>query len=148
MKIILVDDDAYHYMDMRDDIMEYKKRIVELSDAISSNNQKIIELSLQLAQLRNESKEPVPPTTHDYPSDTTREEHTSTRWSMEDITLLKNRIFMTGTYFGTDRSIDTIHALFKSRTRAAVTAMIYQLGGTVKKGIVQPRLHPKQKGEI
>ncbi len=136
MKIILVDEEAHHYMDMRDDIAEYKRYISELEALLNAIDSK---------------EEPVPfydeQSTHDYPVDTTREEHTSARWSDTDRTELSLRIFMTGTYYGDARTIENIHALFPYRTRASVTAMIYHLGGTVKKGIVNPRIQPKHKGE-
>jgi hypothetical protein len=84
---------------------------------------------------------------HKYPINTTKEEHTSARWSDYDIARITSRIFLTGTYYGVDREFNTVRALFPNRTRAAVTAMIYHLGGTVKNGIVHPRIQPKQKGE-
>jgi len=132
MKIILVDEEAHHYMDMRDDLAEYKRYIAELEALLNAID----------------SKDKAAPVCNDYPTDTTREEHTSVRWSDYDKETLTQRIFMTGKYYGADRHIERIHDLFPHRTRAAVTAMIYYLGGTVKKGLVHPRIQPKHKGEI
>jgi hypothetical protein len=61
--------------------------------------------------------------------------------------MLTDRIFMTGKYYGSDRTFDMIRALFPERTEASVKAMIYTLGGICKKGIVHPRIQPKHKGE-
>jgi cell division protein FtsB len=153
MKIILVDEEAHQYMDMRDDIAEYKERIAELSEEIKSLNKDIYDLQLKYKfsdLLTNEHTEAYNTAmevlrTHAYPTDTTREEHTSVRWSIRDKEMLTNRIFMTGKYYGIDRTFDMIRALFPERTEASVTAMIYHLGGTIKKGIVHPRIQPKQK---
>jgi len=141
MKIILVDEEAHQYMDMRDDLAEYKERIAELSSAIVGYLYQISELESKMGTHCNTPSDEQ--STHDYPTDTTREEHTSARWSDSDKLLLNKRIFMTGTYYGDARTIENIHALFPYRTRAAVTAMIYHLGGTVKKDIVNPRIQPK-----
>ena len=155
MKIILVDEEAHHYMDMRDDIAEYKERIAELSEEIESLNNDIYAL-----QLKYKFSDLVPDehteaydtamtalSTHDYPEGVTREEHTAARWSDYDRARITSRIFLTGTYYGSDREFSTIRALFPDRTEAAVKSMIYTLGGTIKKGIVHPRIQPKHKGE-
>jgi RimJ/RimL family protein N-acetyltransferase len=134
MKIILTDEEAHHYIDMRDDIEGYKKRIAELEELLNTIPSKDKQMTYY-----------DDPTIYYYPTDTTREEHTSARWSDYDIARITSRIFLTGTYYGVAREFNTVRALFPNRTRAAVTAMIYHLGGTVKKGIVHPRIQPKQK---
>jgi hypothetical protein len=136
MKIILENEEAYSYMDMKDDIAEYKRYINELEELLNKINSKEEQIPYYDEQF-----------THEYPADITREEHTSARWSDYDIARITSRIFLTGTYYGVAREFSTIRALFPNRTSAAVTAMIYHLGGTVKKGIVHPRIQPKQKGE-
>jgi hypothetical protein len=143
MKIILVDEEAYQYMDMKEDITRYKERIAELSDALVKFESEAIssfEYKKNISPYNEQH-------THNYPAGAIREEHTSTRWNDFDIQTLTERIFLTGTYYGEARTIETVHSLFPIRTRAAVTAMIYHLGGTVKKGIVHPRIKPKHKGE-
>jgi hypothetical protein len=147
MKIILVDEEAHQYMDMRDDIDSLHQYIIGLEHIIAQ-----YEATTTLVE-----KDPQPSyedyasqfdaSTHAYPDGVTREEHTSARWSDRDKAMLTNRIFMTGKYYGIDRTFDMIRALFPERTEAAVTAMIYTLGGTIKKGIVHPRIQPKHKGE-
>lgn len=136
MKIILVDEEAHHYIDMRDDIAEYKRYISELEALLNAIDSKEEALSFYDEQ-----------STHDYPADTTREEHTAVRWSDYDRARITSRIFLTGTYYGIDREFSTIRALFPERTEAAVKAMIYTLGGIIKKGIVHPRIQPKVKNE-
>ena len=142
MKIILVDEEAYQYMDMRDDIDSLNQRITELLYEL----ERYEDMELVLPK-----EEPVPfydeQSTHEYPSNTTREEHTSARWSDYDRARITSRIFLTGTYYGIDREFSTIRALFPERTEAAVKAMIYTLGGIIKKGIVHPRIQPKVKNE-
>jgi hypothetical protein len=134
MKIILVDEEAHHYIDMKDDLVYWQNKAQELEDELDL---------LREQQYREDTG--MEPISHDYPADTTREEHTSARWSDYDKESLTQRIFMTGTYYGDARTIESIHAFFPYRTRASVTAMIYTLGGTVKKGIVHPRIQPKQR---
>lgn len=143
MKIILVNEEAHQYMDMRDDIDALNKYITELEHTIAQYEAMLIPTENEHTEAYNIAMEAI--ATNDYPTDTTREAHTSARWSYEERRELSLRIFMTGTYYGDARTIETIHSLFPTRTRAAVTAMIYQLGGTVKKGIVHPRTQPKQK---
>jgi hypothetical protein len=145
MKIILVDEEAHHYMDMRDDIYSLNQRITELEHTIAQ----------YAAMLTPAEEEPTPSyedyasqfdaSTHDYPEGVTREEHTAARWSDYDRARITSRIFLTGTYYGSDREFSTIRALFPERTEAAVKSMIYTLGGICKKGIVHPRIQPKQK---
>jgi hypothetical protein len=175
MKIILVDEEAHQYMDMREDLAEYKERIAELNTAIDTLTKKYHDVNtecnsmvFELIELRKKCGDKevfiewiCPPDdhneayntamevirTHDYPTDTTREENTSVRWSDRDKAMLTDRIFMTGKYYGSDRTFDMIRALFPERTEASVKAMIYTLGGICKKGIVHPRIQPKHKGE-
>jgi len=132
MTLTLQHEEVQQYFDMRDDIIEYKERIAELIEAL--------ELCNSVPFYDEQSP-------HDYPSDTTREEHTSARWSDYDRARITSRIFLTGTYYGSDREFSTIRTLFPERTEAAVKSMIYTLGGTIKKGIVHPRIQPKHKGE-
>jgi hypothetical protein len=123
------------------DNAEYKNRIAELSEEIQSLES---ELSLLKEQQYREDTG-MEPISHDYPADTAREEHTAARWSDYDRARITSRIFLTGTYYGKDREFSTIRALFPERTEAAVKSMIYTLGGICKKGIVHPRIQPKQK---
>lgn len=128
MKIILVDEEAHHYIDMRDDIAEYKRYISELEALLNAIDSKEEALSFYDEQ-----------STHDYPADTTREEHTAVRWSDYDRARITSRIFLTGTYYGIDIEFSTIRALFPERTEAAVKAMIYYENPEL--------LQPKHKGE-
>jgi hypothetical protein len=144
MKIILINEEAHQYMDMRDDIYTLNKHIAELEHTIAQYEAMITPEENKHTEAYNTAMEVILPTDA-YPYNTTKKERTYARWNDSDKTELSLRIFITDEYYGYARTIETIHSLFPNRTRAAVTAMIYALGGTVKKGIVHPRIQPKQK---
>lgn len=140
MTLTLTDTEVVVYMTM-------KQTIEDLQSALKSANEYIALLEDKNIPDEHEWKEPTPPIN---PDDLVRENppldepvefaDAHTAWTEEEKLTLKYRIFKTGTYSGDARTFHTIRALFPNRTEDGVKAMIYSLGGTCKKGMVQPKL--------
>jgi hypothetical protein len=145
MKIILADEEAHHYIDMRDDIIEYKRYIAELEALLNAIDSKEESVPLDDDQ------------THDYPADITIEEGISeeekplSTWTLSDwITYVatgeypetrKGTAWVDGEDYIVRMAVGKAHDAFKitsiakalGRTVGAINSRAIQSGFSVRK---------------
>lgn len=146
MQLILEGEEVQDYIRSKNVISELRTRIKNQEEALELANAAISALS-EPVSTGQEDTNPFNPDDYIWenpPLDNTIEYIDSrTNWSNAEKSMLKERIFKTSTYYGIERQFDTVRNLFPHRTEAAVKAMIYTLGGTVRNNKVQPKLKKK-----
>ena len=142
MQLILNDEEVLNYMATKHMIEELHIRIKNQEEALEQANS-IIGTYNAVATTGREDTHPFNPDDiiwENPPLDNTIEYIDSgTNWSNAEKSMLKERIFKTSTYYGIERQFDTVRNLFPHRTEAAVKAMVYTLGGTVRNNNIQPK---------
>lgn len=115
MTITLNNDEAYEYIDMKDELEELRKQNLELHTRLEST--------------------PIVTEERTYPEGVTRSEHTSTRWKDWEISIL--RIAIPKPYKPSFTSLHYLTIHLPDRTEMAIRTKLNSLGGRVVKGMIQ-----------